>query len=199
MIILGAGGFAREAMCWAEDAGHRVEAMYQDGGGQSAGPVRVLGSLGGLEGKRFIVAVGDPATKNKLWSYALGCGLIPADAVVHPSAVLGHQVILEPGVIICPMAVLTTDVRIGRGVIVNLAATIGHDTTVDMFTTISPGANISGRCTIGMCCYIGTNAALREGVSVGDGATVGMGAVVTKDVPEKQVWVGNPARRLDKL
>lgn len=192
MIIVGAGGFAREALCWVEDAGHKVEAMYQDGGG-SGGPVPIVDSLGPFHGKKFVVAVGDPVLRSKLWALSLGCGLIPATAIVHPSAILGHSVVIEPGTIICPMSVITADVRIGRGVIVNLASTIGHDCTVDMFATISPGANISGNCHIGMKAYIGTNSCIREGIRIGEGATVGMGAVVTKDVPMRQVWVGNPA------
>jgi acetyltransferase-like isoleucine patch superfamily enzyme len=41
---------------------------------------------------------------------------------------------------------------------------------------------------------IGANATLLPGVEVGANALVGGGAVVTKDVPERAVVVGNPAR-----
>ena len=33
-------------------------------------------------------------------------------------------------------------------------------------------------------------------VTIGEGAIVGAGSVVTKPIPAKQVWVGNPARFL---
>lgn len=41
---------------------------------------------------------------------------------------------------------------------------------------------------------IGTGAVIMPGVTIGSGALVGAGAVVTKDVPDEAVVVGNPAR-----
>ena len=43
---------------------------------------------------------------------------------------------------------------------------------------------------------VGTGAVILPGVTIGAGATVGAGAVVTKDVPDGAIVVGNPARRL---
>lgn len=40
---------------------------------------------------------------------------------------------------------------------------------------------------------IGSGAVLLCGISIGAGAIVGAGAVVTRDIPEGQIWVGNPA------
>jgi acetyltransferase-like isoleucine patch superfamily enzyme len=43
---------------------------------------------------------------------------------------------------------------------------------------------------------IGANSTIVCGVTIGEGALIGAGSVVTKDVPPREVWVGNPARRL---
>jgi len=43
---------------------------------------------------------------------------------------------------------------------------------------------------------IGAGAVILPGVRIGKGAMIGAGAVVTKDVPEGSVVVGNPAREL---
>ena len=43
-------------------------------------------------------------------------------------------------------------------------------------------------------CSIGANATLLPGVVVGSHSMVGAGAVVTKDVPDYAVVVGNPAK-----
>ncbi|MNL88314.1 dTDP-3-amino-3,6-dideoxy-alpha-D-galactopyranose 3-N-acetyltransferase [compost metagenome] len=40
---------------------------------------------------------------------------------------------------------------------------------------------------------IGANATILPGIKIGQYAMVGAGAVVTKDVPEKAIVVGNPA------
>ena len=42
--------------------------------------------------------------------------------------------------------------------------------------------------------WIGVNVTVLPGVTIGENAVVGAGAVVTKDVPDNAVVVGNPAR-----
>lgn len=43
-------------------------------------------------------------------------------------------------------------------------------------------------------CSIGANATILSGITIGEVATVGAGSVVTKDVPNNVVVIGNPAR-----
>jgi maltose O-acetyltransferase len=51
---------------------------------------------------------------------------------------------------------------------------------------------------IGRDCWIGGAAIIQPGVAIGDRCIVGAGAVVTKDVPDDTIVVGNPARPLVK-
>lgn len=50
--------------------------------------------------------------------------------------------------------------------------------------------------TIGHNVWIGGRAIINPGVNIGDNAVIASGAVVTKDVPERAVVGGNPARIL---
>ena len=54
----------------------------------------------------------------------------------------------------------------------------------------------SSPVTLGHDVWIGHGAVVLPGVTVGTGAAVGAGAIVTKDVPEFAVLVGNPGRVL---
>lgn len=47
--------------------------------------------------------------------------------------------------------------------------------------------------------FIGTQAMILKGVTVGRHSVIGAGAVVTKDVPDNEVWAGNPAKFVKKL
>ena len=53
---------------------------------------------------------------------------------------------------------------------------------------------IVGSVKIGTGVWIGGGAIILPGVTIGDWATVGAGSVVTKDVPEEALVVGNPAK-----
>lgn len=48
-------------------------------------------------------------------------------------------------------------------------------------------------------CWIGAGATILPGVTVGENAVVGAGAVVTKDVEDNTVVVGNPAKLIKRL
>jgi acetyltransferase-like isoleucine patch superfamily enzyme len=69
--------------------------------------------------------------------------------------------------------------------------------------TPPPGLPVEDRLlrpvVIGRHVWIGTGAIILPGVTIGDHSIVGAGAVVTKSIPEKCVYVGNPARLLEKL
>ncbi|SNT40731.1 acyltransferase [Rhodococcoides kyotonense] len=50
--------------------------------------------------------------------------------------------------------------------------------------------------SIGARAFIGLGVIIMPGVSIGDDAIIGAGSVVTQSVPAKEVFAGNPARRV---
>lgn len=48
--------------------------------------------------------------------------------------------------------------------------------------------------TIGNDVWVGASAIILDGVTIGDGVVIGAGSVVTKDLPDYAIAVGNPAR-----
>ncbi|MBU1050842.1 sugar O-acetyltransferase, partial [Candidatus Bipolaricaulota bacterium] len=53
--------------------------------------------------------------------------------------------------------------------------------------------------SIGMDCWIGGNVVICPGVTIGDRCVIGAGSVVTKDIPDDTLAVGNPAKPIRKL
>ena len=52
---------------------------------------------------------------------------------------------------------------------------------------------------IGKCCWLGAGVIVLPGVTIGDNSVIGAGSVVTKDIPENVVAVGNPCKVLREI
>ena len=111
-----------------------------------------------------------------------------------------------------------TNVRLGNNVYINFNCTIldtclvaiGPRTllasNVSLYSATHPldptirdgtkGPELGKEIHIGADCFIGGSVTICPGVTIGNGSTVGAGSVVTKDVPERCVVAGNPARVL---
>lgn len=53
-----------------------------------------------------------------------------------------------------------------------------------------------GAVHIGKSVFIGCNSVICNSVTIGDNSIVGASSIVTKDIPENQIWAGNPARKI---
>lgn len=53
--------------------------------------------------------------------------------------------------------------------------------------------------TIGNDCWLGGDVIVLPGVTIGEGCMIGAGSVVTKDIPENSLAVGNPCRVIRKI
>lgn len=58
--------------------------------------------------------------------------------------------------------------------------------------------DVKGPVRIGNNVWIGDNVIILSGVTIGDGTVIAASAVVTKDIPEYSVAVGNPAKVIRK-
>lgn len=70
-------------------------------------------------------------------------------------------------------------------------ATAGHPILPQLR---AQGYQYNAAVHIGQNCWIGAGAILLPGVTIGDNVVVGAGSVVTKDLPDNVVAVGNPCR-----
>ncbi len=216
LVIVGAGGFGREALVVVRAMDlvaptWNVLGFVADGGGDldeiEALGVPFLGTVDQLEAggsygadstpagmlPRYVIAIGLGAARRSLDKRLTEAGLTPA-TLIHPSAAIGARCEFAPGVIIAAGVVVTTNVRLGRHVFLNMNATVGHDCVFGDYVTVMPGVNISGRVTLNEGVECGSGAAFLPGVTVGRDTRVGAGAVVTKNLPAGCTAVGIPAR-----
>lgn len=205
LAILGAGPFAEEVADLVAAGPDYEPVAFIEGidrekcRGELAGlPVVWIDDVGRLaDSCQAVCAVGTPQ-RDGFIHQAAAHGL-QFTTVVHPSACLFSTATLGAGTIVSAAAVIAARARVGRHVIVNRGCLIGHHTAIGDFATISPGANIAGGARIGDRCYVGMGAIVLDQVAIGSGAVVGAGSVVTRDVPERVLVLGVPARVVKKL
>jgi len=86
------------------------------------------------------------------------------------------------------------NVTVGDNSSIHMASLVGHETVIGNSVFIAHGVSVSGSCSIDDGTFIGTNATLLPRIHVGKWVTIGAGSVVTRDIPDYAVVVGNPAR-----
>ncbi len=85
---------------------------------------------------------------------------------------------------------------IGKGTKIANMVLIGHNVKIGKHCQIIDQAFIAGSVSIGDYTWIGPHAVIRDWINVGRHVLVGMGSVVTKDIGDKIVVMGVPARKV---
>lgn len=128
----------------------------------------------------------------RVWQYCVifegaeigeNCNLC-AHTLVENDVVIGNNVTVKSGVF------LWDGIRIEDDVFIGPNATFTNDSMPrsKVYPEVFKGITMRKGASIG------ANATLLPGVTIGSYAMIGAGAVVTKDVPERAVIVGNPGK-----
>lgn len=139
------------------------------------------------------IAVGDNRSRQDIAARLMLLGPRLA-AVIHPAAQLSGHAVMGPGVFVAARAIVGPGATVGAGTIVNHGAIVDHDCCVGDWVHIAPGAILGGGVSLGHRVLVGAGAVILPGMRIADDAVIGAGAVVTKNVGERQCWIGVPAR-----
>ena len=173
-------------------------------------------------GKQPVLSPRSTAKREPLPPTALGDGtIVSTGAIVFAGSRIGARVILGDQSCVRERVAIGDDVVLGRGALVENDTTIGAMSriqahayitaysTLEEHVFVAPcvvttNDNFMGRTerrleliegpTIKRGARVGGGATLCPGVVIGEEAFIGAGAVVTKDVPDRAIVVGNPAR-----
>ncbi len=142
-----------------------------------------------------VITPDQPRLRSKLAAYYKALGYRFTN-LISPHARLSRFCHIGNGVVIQDLVNISSHVTIHDFVKLNSLCNIMHDSVIGEFSTVAPNAVVLGRITIGNHTYIGANSTILSEKIIGCSVIVGAGAVVTKDVLDNQVVIGNPARKM---
>jgi sugar O-acyltransferase (sialic acid O-acetyltransferase NeuD family) len=210
MIIIGAKGFAKEVLEILNQLNDLENLVFYDDVNEDTpdilfGRFPVLKSIFEAENylntidSRFTIGIGNPILRKKLFDKFIAIGGKYISTISPKASVGSFGNSIGEGCNIMTGTVITNDVKIHNGVLINLNCTIGHDCEIGNFVELSPGVHISGNCSLGDYCVLGTNASVLPKIKIGRNVIVGAGSVVTKDLPDNCVAIGVPAKMIREL
>lgn len=195
--IIGAGGFGRE-IYWSLNLMERVGCKFFVNDEYYKGEKNTL-PISEFDPNEYevVVAVADPKARQSIVeSLPLHTRFFTH---IHPSAQIhAPDVFLGEGSIICAGTIITCNVTIGKHAHLNLITTIGHDCVIGDYFTTAPRVQISGNENIGNRVYFGTMSCIKQKLNVCDDVIVGMNAGVTKNINKPGIYVGTPAKLIQK-
>lgn len=113
------------------------------------------------------------------------------DCIIHSNVWIGNGVTIGDRVRVQAFAFIPPGVEIGDDVFIGPHTCFTNDPNLEMKPNWKPTKTI-----IKKGAKLGANSTVLAGITIGENALIGMGSVVTKDVPDNEIWVGNPAKKL---
>lgn len=200
LVVVGAGGHAKVVIeCLRHDGWNVVGCTDVDPSPRECAGAPVLGGDEMLARLRHdgvdhaFCALGANGLRERICLALIAQGFeVPTvrgpGANFSPSAKIGAGAILMPG------ATVNVESVIGDFVIINTNASVDHDGVIGRAAHIGPGAALAGEVVVGARSFIATGSSVIPRTSIGEDVVVGAGSVVIRDIPDRVVAFGNPAR-----
>lgn len=191
VIILGAGGHAKVVAETLLQSGRTVLGVVDPNfeknskwfglnviGGDdeiftySSSEVLLVNGIGALPGKMLRWNIADKM-RSKGFKFA---------TVVHPSAIVASDVIIDEGAQVMAGVVIQPGSSIGKDVIVNTMVSVDHDCKIGANCHLAPRSVLSGCVSIGKSVHFGTGSIAVQNISIGDNVVVAAGSIVYEDL-----------------
>lgn len=198
VVIIGASGHGKVIADIIIKSGDRVVGFLDDGveKGTDVAGIEVLGTVGDYAkwaDCSFVIAIGDSYVRRNI------ADKLPVKwyTAIHPTAVISSlDVKIGEGTVVMANAVINSCAKIGKHCIINTSAVVEHDNVLEDFVHISPNAALAGAVQVGKSTHIGVGACVKQVTSIAPNCTIGAGAAVVKNINEKGIYAGTPARKI---
>ena len=193
VIIVGAGGFGHELKIGLDTyGGYNVLGYIDD---VSTDPF-VLGPINGhvpIQDVNYLVALGSSQDRLRIGLCLLQNGA-RLGSVLSPRALTARTYSDVPGTMLLGMADVSSNVKLGKLVLIMGFSVIAHDCTIEDGVTIGNHVFVGGHAIVGEAATLHPHSVILPQRRIGARSIVGAGSVVVRDVPPDCTVFGNPAK-----
>jgi len=141
----------------------------------------------------YFVATGDNYQRDIITDELINLtGKKPINAI-HRTAMISEDVTIGTGNLINAGVIINNDAEICDGTIINSGAILEHDTLLKDYCQVSPGCVLAGYVTVGKYAFVGAGTSIIPHIHIGESAVVAAGSAVTRSVKSNIMVAGCPA------
>ena len=208
VVIIGAGGFAREVAallweCFSPDE-FRLKGFLarnkQELHGFNLGAT-VIGDPENYiptKNERMLLAIGDIDARRRTVA-ALRQHGARFLTMVHPTAVVAETAVIGTGTILYPFTTVSNGAVLADYVHLSLYASAGHDSHVGKFCLLSPYATLNGFAVLEDEVFMGSHSMVGPGYTVGKESKISANTSVLHNVPARSFVHGVPGRITQRI
>ena len=205
LVIIGAGGFAREVFdlanyCFGSDPNFKIKGFLSDGPSdiEDMGYPPVLGTVSEYEIEEndvFFCGIGNVKDRKKCVELILLKGGVFIN-LIHPNVVISPSVKLGIGVAIKAYCVLASDVIIGDFSFLQSNVIMGHDVHVGKYCQINSFSFFAGYSKLEDLVFVGAHSKFVQNSSAEDFSVIGIGSLILRKVKKGTTVFGSPAKKI---
>lgn len=203
IVIIGAGGFAKEVAWLIEDLNTNKQEWNLLGfiddnvdlQGKEINGYKVIGNIESFQKMSSeiysIVAVGNGEIRRKIVEKLKNKKFV---TLIHPDVKISKFSEIGEGSIIFSGGIVSVNTKIGKHCIMNFNTIVGHDCMINDYVTMLTDVKISGNIKIESNVTVGTGASLIQNIKIGENSVIGMGSAVLQNVKANCTALGVPAK-----
>lgn len=148
---------------------------------------------------KFVLAIGDNFRRMNTYKYLINkYKKINLINVIHPSVLIGQNVRLGEGNIICTNTNINLNTQIGNLCIFNSKNSIDHDNSIANFISTGPGVTTGGHVIIKDSVFLGINASVKHNTTLEKNSILAGGSFLRKNAKKNSVYSGVPSKLIKK-
>ncbi|MES2417274.1 MAG: acetyltransferase [Bacteroidota bacterium] len=203
LAILGSGHLGQQIAYYAISDNHYDKVVFFDdySSEKEQNGFPILGNTNDVEREflahafdEIIIALGYKHLTVKKDLYEMFKNKIPFGRIIHSTSWIDNTASIGDACVIYPRCSVDANAIIKDNTVLNIGCTIAHDTTIGKHCFLSPRVAMAGFITVEDSCIIGINSTIIDNVNIVSGTQTGGGTVVTKNITNPGLYVGNPNR-----